>query len=157
MTVLRTVALCGFALVACTSGVNDDQSGGDGGAAVSDGGMSATDAYVGEGIPWKDKDFLQRVAYMEVVVFPTMSALFIELDAERFGEMSCETCHGPDPGENDYEMPSGTLPDLPIDDKPEEEQFMEDVVLPTMLDLLEAEPFDRDTGTGFGCRGCHGE
>ncbi len=110
---------------------------------------------------WEDMDFAQRREYMEQVVQPTMEELFVAWDPELYPEVTCETCHGEDPLDVDYEMPNGLEPldldDFPLENSPDEEIrehaiFMNDEVKPTMAELLDQEPFPQGT---FGCFECH--
>jgi len=101
---------------------------------------------------------------MKAGVLPKMRELFGAVDASRFGEVTCKTCHGTGAIEGSYKMPN---PDLPkLDPKPAAfktlEQtnptmfnFMAKQVEPTMASLLAVQPHDMKTDTGFGCFNCH--
>jgi hypothetical protein len=120
--------------------------------------------YAGEGVPWVDKTRDERKAYMTSVVLPTMKAKFIELDPVLYQDMSCSTCHQ-DPMNDNFDMPNPDLPQFDFADFPSPDSedpdiaryatFMTDHVAPTMTDLLGYEPFDFETGEGFGCMNCH--
>src|SRR5439155_15911662 len=43
---------------------------------------------------WKDMNKDQRKQYMRKVVFPKMAQDFASFDAKKYGDMTCETCHG---------------------------------------------------------------
>jgi cytochrome c553 len=101
---------------------------------------------------------------MKAGVMPKMHALFASMDASKYGEMTCKTCHGVGAIEGSFRMPN---PDLPkLDPKPEAfktlEQtnprmfnFMATQVEPTMASLLAVQPHDMKTNTGFSCFNCH--
>ena len=84
------------------------------------------------------------------------------VDAEEFGEMNCKTCHGPGAEDKSFEMPNPDI--MPLDfskmDQLDEEHkkvadWMHEVVVPKMADLLGEQPYDPATQQGFGCLGCH--
>ena len=84
-------------------------------------------------------------------------------DAERFAEVGCETCHGPEPKQRRFEMPSDHLPRLDPTGRfaahektePEITAFMIDEVVPTMAEALGLPVYDPETKQGFGCFRCH--
>ena len=113
-------------------------------------------------VPWKDKTHEQRMDWMGLQVFPRMKGVFTEFDAERFSDFACQTCHGEDMEMIDFKMPNklyalsrkDTLKsareyDAKVTD------FMLGMVLPKMAELLDMQPYDRETKSGFGCFGCH--
>ncbi|GEM_PF-2986108 len=114
---------------------------------------------------YQEMDRMQRTTYMEETVLPRMQELFSAYDPF-FPEVECETCHGADyeDPDVDYAMPNGNT-ELPFSgfpfsesDDPEEAafgEFMEDDILPDIVELLDEEEFDPQTGEGFGCYGCH--
>ena len=105
---------------------------------------------------WQDMDFDARLTYMTDVVVPTIQPEFEAYDA-RFADMTCATCHGTGASDGSFSMPSDVL--FPIDfanfPTGDGADFMLETVTPMMVDLLDEEPFDADTGGGFGCLGCH--
>ncbi|MFW6050456.1 MAG: hypothetical protein ACODAU_04735 [Myxococcota bacterium] len=115
--------------------------------------------------PWSEMTFEQRKEHMKLAVLPAMEAQFYAFDADTYADFGCPTCHGADPEAHEFEMPSPDLPRLPSPESTEFEEmmaepnavvsFMQSGVVPTMADLLGTEPFDPDTGEGFGCFGCH--
>jgi len=113
-------------------------------------------------VSWPDMDDEQRRTYMKETVEPVMEELFQEFDPERFAEFGCRTCHGEDARDVGFEMPNGIAPLGPSTFGSEDpgvkafSDFMKEKVAPAMVELLEAEPYDRETGEGFGCFGCHG-
>ena len=119
--------------------------------------------------PWKDMTAKQRGTYMKKVVNPQMKVLFQAFDPVAFKRFDCSTCHGKDPMERKFKMPSGEIHPLPatpaafkamMKEKPTWPafaQFMGEKVEPQMAALLGLVPFDPKTpqAGGFGCRGCH--
>lgn len=112
--------------------------------------------------PWEDLEYLQRIEYMENLVEPPMRTLFQDFDAELYADFGCETCHGPDPEDAEFEMPSGVLEPLSINEitglsthpDPDVQRYdalMADVKT-TMAPLLDREPFPAGD---FGCFECH--
>lgn len=108
-------------------------------------------------LSWQEMDFDQRQAYMASDVLPAMQAAFADYDGERFGAITCATCHGAGVEDGTFSMPSQGL--FPIDfanfPTGPGADFMSTVVVPEMAELLDMEPFDPDTNEGFGCLGCH--
>lgn len=114
---------------------------------------------------WEEMVFSERRAYMATAVMPQMKSLFQAFDPLRYEDFSCETCHGPDPAGSNFEMPSAHILKLHPTGSPEQEAmvesqremvtFMYQKVVPTMTELLDAEPWSDETKSGFGCFGCH--
>ncbi|HJL19179.1 MAG TPA: hypothetical protein RMH99_26175 [Sandaracinaceae bacterium LLY-WYZ-13_1] len=117
---------------------------------------------------WAEMDQETRGAYMEQVVVPRMNELFAEAgaDNERLPtSVECATCHGENAREVGFAMPNDLYPLNPEEipamfesDDPElaaTAQFMAGPVEHTMAELLGMEPYDPETGEGFGCTGCH--
>ncbi len=114
---------------------------------------------------YEDMSHEQQAEHMSDVVVPAMAALFAEYDGESFGELNCATCHGENAAANGFEMPSAEITVLPPFGTPEQRQiaadqpemvaFMVQRVVPEMARLLGKQPFDPETGTGFGCGACH--
>ena len=101
---------------------------------------------------------------MKAAVLPRMHDLFAAVDASKYGEMTCKTCHGVGAMEGSFQMPNPGLPKL--DPKPAAfktlEQanprmfnFMATQVEPIMASLLAVQPHDMKTNTGFSCFNCH--
>ena len=113
-------------------------------------------------VAWKDMNADQRTAFMKDVVMPRSKELFMAFDAERYKDMDCKTCHGPGAEDKSFEMPNPDI--MPLDfskmDQLDEEHkkvadWMHEVVVPKMADLLGEQPYDPATQQGFGCLGCH--
>jgi mono/diheme cytochrome c family protein len=92
--------------------------------------------------------------HMGLVVYPAMKEAFQGYDGERFAEFKCQTCHGDDAKEVNYEMPNAVTP-LPADDPiaggndmdPEMTKFMMESVLPAMNENM--------AGEEIKCLSCH--
>lgn len=113
---------------------------------------------LGEGeVAWKDMNREQRLEYMGVTVMPAMKALFQEYDPEGYAEFKCQTCHGEDMEQADFEMPNG-LYALPAADPitaakeydAEVTAFMLEKLTPKMAELLGMQP-----GEEMTCMSCH--
>jgi hypothetical protein len=113
-------------------------------------------------VPWKEKNRQERMDWMGVSVFPKMRVAFAKFDQDRFGDFSCQTCHGETMELADYHMPN-TLYALSRTDTIAKARaydaavtdFMTEDVMPEMAKLLGESPYDATTRSGFGCFGCH--
>lgn len=115
--------------------------------------------------PWAEMDGEAKGRWMMDEVVPRMSVMFQEHAADEFAEFGCPTCHGPNPRERNFAMPSPHLPALPATGTPEQQQmvreyepmlrFMFQRVVPTMQTLLGAPAYDEATHEGFSCFACH--
>ncbi len=118
-------------------------------------------------VAWKDMTKEQRGRYMKKVVMPKMRDLFVAFDPETFKKPSCATCHGKNPKEKKFKMPSDDLPALPasekefmatvMKDKPQMVKFMNEQVSATMAELLGVKRFDPKAPdeNAFSCHNCH--
>jgi len=112
--------------------------------------------YVAPG-PWADLSYVERIAYMENIVEPTMREHFQDFDPDGFADFGCDTCHGDDANDVDYELPNGVTPiSFPLDvsepGRQEFEDFMDEVVKPEMAALVDQQPFPQGE---FSCFSCH--
>jgi hypothetical protein len=113
-------------------------------------------------IPWKDRTHEQRMDWMGLQVFPKMKGVFTQFDADRFSNFACQTCHGDDMEIVDFKMPN-KLYALPRTDTIKSArdydakvtEFMLSTVTPKMAELLDMQPYDPATKSGFSCFGCH--
>lgn len=112
-------------------------------------------------VKFVDMDPKGKLNVMKTVVAPEMAKLFQSVDAEKYKDFGCVTCHGPGAKEGKFDMPSSTLPKLPknigdvFKSSPDMAKFMSERVLPKMAEILGEEPFNPETHQGFGCRNCH--
>ncbi len=111
---------------------------------------------------WKDKTREQRMDFMGLEVFPKMRGLFAEHDPDDAAEFACQTCHGNDMEMVDFKMPNSLFAlsktdtlEKARDYDAKTTEFMAEKVLPEMAQLLDQEPYDPATQSGFGCFGCH--
>jgi len=114
--------------------------------------------------PFHDMADEEKGTYMKEVVVPAMRERFQHFDGEEFAKFNCATCHGPNPKERKFEMPNPESTKLPttqegfaklMEKEGKAVEFMGKVVVPTMATLLGEEPFNPETGKGFGCFACH--
>jgi hypothetical protein len=151
---MRALLVLAVLLSACGSGTS------------SSGTTTASpDTIEGPPRPWGEMTHEERGAYMARAVVPRMGALFAEYDAERYADLDCSTCHGPDASARGFEMPNPSLLPLSpsgtegqrhtVDQYPEGVRFMFNRVVPTMRALLGEPEFDPATGEGFTCFDCH--
>jgi hypothetical protein len=107
----------------------------------------------------KDK----KVDIMMSKVVPNVGKLFKEHDGKKFAKFTCATCHG-QTKDKSKEDPHKVLPKLTFSNggyaklekaKPEMVKFMNEKVLPAMIEALGEKPADPKTKKGFGCGGCH--
>src|SRR5450755_1609024 len=98
----------------------------------------------------------QKGAWMKAAVLPRMHDLFAAVDASKYGEMTCKTCHGVGAMEGSFQMPNPGLPKL--DPKPAAFKTLEQAnprMFNFMATLLAVQPHDMKTNTGFSCFNCH--
>ena len=69
---------------------------------------------------YQEMNFAQREAFMQDVVLPQMTEIFVAFDA-KFEGMSCATCHGEGTPDAPFAMPNPQMTPLP----PTEEAFGE--------------------------------
>jgi hypothetical protein len=115
------------------------------------------------GVKWADKSFKQRQEFMGVVFMKAAKKSFKAHDEAQFSGFKCQTCHGDDMKEKNFAMPSDSLlpldPERPVEASMEFDEaitkFMVEQVVPESAKLLDMEPYNPETGQGFGCFGCH--
>lgn len=115
------------------------------------------------GVAWADKTFKQRQEYMGIVFLKAQKKSFKAHDEAQFSGFKCQTCHGDDMKEQNFAMPSDSLyplnPENPVEAAMEYDEeitkFMVEQVVPESAKLLDMEPYNPETGQGFGCFGCH--
>lgn len=140
-------------LVSCGGGAAEPTSAEQGGS----GGEAAAAAP-----SWAQMDHAQRARFMAEVVVPEMRAIFQEVDAQRFADFGCPTCHGANAQEVSFAMPNGIAP---LDRSNMQQYFestepiavaMRERVWPRMGQLLGEPLYNPETHTGFSCFDCHG-
>ncbi len=100
----------------------------------------------------------QKSAFMKAHVVPQMQRVFQGVNASRYAEFGCTTCHGPAFAEPREFLPKLTMKEGHITafaEKPEIAKFMAESVVPKMASAMGLAAFDPKTGQGFGCMGCH--
>ncbi len=113
--------------------------------------------------PWDELSHGERLELMKKVVAPKLGADFKAFDAKRYENFSCVTCHGERIKNGDAKMPNPDLPHLSYTDnfkkhmteKPAVTKFMQEKVVPDMIEALHEKPYDPQTKEGFGCGECH--
>ena len=113
-------------------------------------------------VAWADKTREQKFEVMKKVVTPKMNALFSEFDSKKYPSIGCPSCHGTNPQESNFAMPSSSLPPLGTDGFKQEmknhakaTKFMMEKVVPEMAQALGVAPYNPETKQGFGCFNCH--
>jgi hypothetical protein len=115
--------------------------------------------------PWQKMNYSEKEWYMVGKVHPVMRQVFQTFNAKKYeGEkFECVPCHGENPEERKYKMPSDHLSKVPAfgsaDWKAMENsrvfKFMSKSVTPSMGKLIGEEPWNPETGEGYSCWGCH--
>ena len=115
--------------------------------------------------PWERMSYDEKEWYMVGKVHPVMREVFQTLDHDKYAgeKFECAPCHGENAAARKYKMPSDHLSPVPAygseDWKAMENarivKFMVQRVTPSMGKLVGAKEFDRATGEGFSCWGCH--
>jgi hypothetical protein len=115
-------------------------------------------------VPWAEMVKEQRIDYMKAVVLPRMRQAFTNFSPDRFGKMTCVTCHGDGAVEGSFKMPNPKLPKLPTtpdgfkqlaEERPAVMEFMKSEVKPKMAAMLGVPDWNPETKSGFGCMECH--
>ncbi len=153
-----------FALLASCGGASETTGTDDATTtATAENGTEATSGGERDWPEWEHMPRAQRAEYMHDVVVPRMRTLFQEHDPERFAEFGCATCHGENARDVGFHMPNTLHPLNPeqigglfeAEETRDIAQFMAGPVEHTMAELLGEEPYDPETGSGFGCMSCH--
>ena len=151
-----------LALVGCGGG-GEPASTSTGDAGATAGAEVAPEAWA----PFDDMDHETKGRYMAEVVMPAMNEVFAAAPAsDRLpSEISCDTCHGENAMEVGFEMPNTLYPLVPQEiagmfSSSDTElaaiaTYMAGPVEHRMAELLGRQPYDVETGEGFGCLGCH--
>lgn len=132
---------------------------GVGGTLAACGGSQSSAEAPSEGAkPFSEMTAPEKMKHMKQVVKPHMAKVFQEASAEAYADFNCTSCHGPGAKKGEFEMPTDALPKLnqeEMEEHPEVTKFMKERVVPEMAKLLGEEPYNMETGKGFGCYDCH--
>ena len=114
---------------------------------------------------WDAMTYDEKEWYMVGKVHPVMRQVFQTFNAKKYeGEkFECVPCHGENPEQRKYKMPSDHLSPVPAfgsKDWHEMEnsrvfKFMNQRVTPSTGKLLGKEAWNPETGEGYSCWGCH--
>ncbi len=109
-------------------------------------------------LPWSEMSHADREMDMIGRFLPIFEEIFKEHSSVQYAAFGCESCHGSNMRERNFEMPSTELPPVPLpgtpayqqmaSEHPEDTRFMEETVTPTMQTML-------GMGATFTCNGCH--
>jgi hypothetical protein len=115
--------------------------------------------------PWDSMSYEEKEWYMVGKVHPVMRQVFQTFNAKKYeGEkFECTPCHGENPEQRKYKMPSSHLSPVPAfgskDWKAMENsrvfKFMAQRVTPSMAKLIGHDDWDPETGDQHSCWGCH--
>jgi hypothetical protein len=115
--------------------------------------------------PWEKMTYDEQEWYMVGKVHPVMRQVFQTFNEAKYeGEkFECTPCHGENPEARKYKMPSDHLSPVPAFGSDEWKsmenarmfKFMTKRVTPSIGLLLGKEEWNHETGTGYGCWGCH--
>ena len=117
----------------------------------------------GKRLTWAEMNLQQRQARMRDVVVPRAGAVFRSWRPEKYAEIDCTLCHGPNVEKGIIRMPTDHLPRLSgsVLLRPEFEKYPETTrlklqqLVPTMSEALGLRSFSIVTRRGFGCYSCH--
>lgn len=111
---------------------------------------------------WEKASWEDRHQTMTFAVLPNMARAWQRFEKTEYPELTCRRCHGANAEAIAYKMPAD-LPPLDPARMPSASssnarearyaKFMTDEVVPQMLALLDAKPWDGRAG--FGCFSCH--
>lgn len=109
---------------------------------------------------WTQEPYVERYTTMLFLVHPVMAREFRDYYGTRYPELTCEDCHGKDPENRRWKMPSAHLEALDPDALPEpgsepEIDFMYDVVTPLFSRLIGLPMQSTEWPKGVSCFSCH--
>jgi hypothetical protein len=97
---------------------------------------------------WKALDWNERHDVMTWTVLPNLARTFQRFEGKPSPDLTCRTCHGPDPEDVRYKMPRGlTALDPAHMPASRVATFMADEVVPQMRELMGA--------PSLSCFSCH--
>jgi hypothetical protein len=109
---------------------------------------------------WGDMTRKERMNIMGTQVMPKMKEAFAAHDADNWGDLKCQSCHGDDMKEVDFKMPNALTPlgaDPIASGKDMDEEvtkFMAEVVMVQMGEMMNLEVQEDGLGP-MGCFSCH--
>lgn len=106
---------------------------------------------------WADMTPEQKGQVMKDVVMPRARELFSTYNPQKFADVKCSLCHGPNPKERAFKMPSPDLPEFEpsmFEDHPDMSMFMKNQVMPMVAEAMGLRPFDGQSGD-VRCTTCH--
>jgi len=119
----------------------------------------------GERLVWTEMSLDQKRKHMKDIVLPRAAQVFRAWRPERFVQIDCTLCHGPDPDPvaANFRMPSAHLPRLSGEallgpefaKHPDTTRLKLDSLVPAMSEALGLKSFSIITRRGFGCYSCH--
>ena len=117
----------------------------------------------GERLAWTEMSIDQKKKHMNEVVLPRAAQVFRTWRPDRYPQIDCTLCHGPDPVAANFRMPSVHLPRLSGEAllgpefarNPETTRLKLDSLVPAMSEALGLKSFSVITRRGFGCYSCH--
>ncbi len=109
---------------------------------------------------WETMTVEEKGHVMKTVVMPKARELFSAFNAEKYADVKCTLCHGPNPKDTNFKMPSPSLPKFEMsmfEDDPDEAKFMAEKVLPFIAEALGKKVYNPADGSGDAkCILCHG-
>lgn len=117
----------------------------------------------GSRLTWVEMNLEQRQLHMRTEILPRAAAVFRTWRPERFAEIDCTLCHGPEVESGNFQMPTAHLPKLSgelllgpeFKKHPDTTRLKLDRLVPAMADALGLKSFNVITRRGFGCYSCH--
>ena len=110
-------------------------------------------------VPFDQLNMKQKAAFMKQKVMPTMKPIFVDHNATKFANFTCETCHGKGAEQGKFDMPNAALPKLDFKDMSKfdkgDVEWMEKEVKPEMAKLVQMPEYTEQNPKGFGCLACH--
>lgn len=101
---------------------------------------------------------------MTFAVLPNMARAWQRFEGTDAPELTCRRCHGANAEDVAYKMPAAItaldpehMPSASSSNAREARyaKFMREEVVPQMIELLGAKPYDAATRSGLGCFTCH--
>jgi hypothetical protein len=119
-----------------------------------------TSAATQEKKAWETMTVEEKGHVMKTVVMPKARELFSAFNPEKYADVKCSLCHGPNPKEVNFKMPGPSLPKFEMsmfEDDPKEAKFMAEKILPFIAEALGKKPYNPADGSGDAkCTLCHG-